>query len=122
MKYTAWYAIVMGVLILGQWAYFLVTGTIPEFQSAPREIIFHLAAELAACLGLIISGIACPRNQAWGNTGLMVAIGMTAYSIINSFSYYSPQTHWSLISIFAALLMMTIVVIVTVFNTLYIHS
>jgi hypothetical protein len=35
MKFSAWYGIGVGTLIILQWVFFLATGSVPEFQTTP---------------------------------------------------------------------------------------
>lgn len=57
MKFAGWYGIVVGFLMVGQWLFFLATGQVPELQTEPVRIAFHLAGEFLTALGLIVSGI-----------------------------------------------------------------
>ena len=111
MKIPPWSGIVVGCIMVVQWGYFLFTGAVPELQTAPQEMTFHLAAEFITAFSLVISGMAILQKRSWGQTGFLIAIGMLVYSVMNSLSYF-PQNHqWAIISIFAVLLAMTLVVI-----------
>ena len=46
MKFSGWYSILAGLLMFGQWGFFLSTGAVPELQTEPIRIGFHLAARL----------------------------------------------------------------------------
>ena len=46
MRFASWYAILVGILLFIQWLFFLVTGQVPELETAPWEIGCHIAAEL----------------------------------------------------------------------------
>src|SRR5258705_11219586 len=45
MKIPPWSGTVVGCIMIVQWGYFLFTGAVPELQTAPQEMTFHLAAE-----------------------------------------------------------------------------
>lgn len=45
MKFAGSFAIVIGGSMLLQWTVFLLTGNVPELQSEPLRIAFHLAGE-----------------------------------------------------------------------------
>ena len=62
MKFPAWYGILVGLLMIAQWAFSILAGDVPEFQTAPWEIALHLAAEISTALMLIIGGIAALRS------------------------------------------------------------
>ena len=104
MRYAAWYGVAVGFLILGQWTFFLITGAVPELQSAPLSIGFHIGAESILALVLIVGGVAVLRSRRWGGKALLVALGMAIYSEINSPGYFAQQGTWALVGMFAVLL------------------
>ncbi|NPV77875.1 MAG: hypothetical protein HPY59_16060 [Anaerolineae bacterium] len=103
MKFSAWYGIVVGMLMLGQWAFFITAGAVPELQSAPWSIGFHLAAEALTALALILSGIAVLKMKVWGVKLLLVALGMVLYSEIASPGYFAQSGQWALVIMFGVL-------------------
>ena len=104
MKFSAWYGIIVGFVMIAQWAFFLVTGGAPELQTEPWRIALHLAAELTAALMLIVSGIATLKSVAWGRKVLLVGMGMVIYSEIVSPGYFAQLGQWTLVAMFAILL------------------
>ena len=65
MKPTAFYLLAAGVLMIGQWAFFLLGGQVPELQTTPVQTALHLAAELSTALALIVCGAGLLRRTAW---------------------------------------------------------
>jgi len=104
MKYSAWYGIVVGFVMIAQWAFFITSGNVPELQSEPWRIALHLAAELTAALMLIVSGIATLKATTWGKSLLLVGLGMVIYSEIVSPGYFAQQGQWALVGMFSVLL------------------
>ena len=104
MKFPALYGIGVGLLVLGQWTFFLVTDAVPEVRTAPWSIGLHLAAELVLALSLITGGIAVLRRIRWGSKILLAALGMAIYSEIASPGYFAQQGMWGLVGMFAVLL------------------
>lgn len=104
MKFSSWYGIIVGVLIILQWIFFLVTGAVPELQKTPLAFGFHISAELLLALALITGGIALLRSTSWGKKTLLVALGMAIYSEINSPGYFAQLGQWAFIVMFAVLL------------------
>lgn len=104
MKYPAWYAILVGVLMLAQWTFSFATNSVPEFETAPWAIGFHLAGEFITALMLIIGGIASLKSTVWGKPVLLVSLGMVIYSEIVSPGYFAQQGQWAMVVLFAALL------------------
>jgi hypothetical protein len=105
MKLSAWYGILVGALILLQWTFFLTVGAVPELQTAPWEIGFHMTAELALALMLIAGGCATLGLKPWGKPVLLVALGMALYSEINSPGYFAQRGQWTLVVMFGVLLL-----------------
>jgi hypothetical protein len=105
MKFASWYGISVGALIILQWIFFLLTGSVPELQTVPLKIDFHISAELLLALILLISGIATIRAELWGRRVLLIGIGMAICSEINSPGYFAQLGQWELVLMFAVLLM-----------------
>ena len=104
MKFSAWYGISVGALIILQWIFFLTTDSVPQLKTAPWEIGHHIAAELLLALALLAGGIAALRSSPWGKGILLVALGMAVYSEINSPGYYAQLGQWAFVVMFALLL------------------
>jgi hypothetical protein len=104
MKFSAWYGILIGFLMIAQWTVSILSGGVPEFQTEPWRIGFHLAAEMSTALMLIIGGIAALRSGARAKQILLVGLGMVIYSEIVSPGYFAQLGQWSMVSIFAVIL------------------
>lgn len=105
MKFSSWYGIGVGALIILQWIFFLGTNSVPELQTAPWEIGAHISAELLLASVLIVGGIATLKSIRSGAGVLLVALGMAVYSEINSPGYFAQLGQWTLVGMFAALLL-----------------
>jgi len=108
MRFSAISAIVVGLLMLGQWAFFLGTGQVPELRTRPVEFAFHLAAEGLTALTLLVAGIGALRRAAWGKPLLLLALGMLLYTVIVSPGYFAAQRAWLLVGMFAVLLVLAL--------------
>lgn len=104
MKYSAWYGILVGFLMVIQWMFSIISGGVPEFKTTPWAIGFHLAAEFFTALMLIAGGIATLRSNIWGKSILFIGLGMVIYSEIVSPGYFAEQAQWALVVMFAILL------------------
>ena len=104
MKYSAWYGVIVGTLIILQWIFFLAAGSVPELDTTRWEIGFHLSAELLLALALLTGGMAVLKSIRSGEKILLVALGMAIYSEINSPGYFAQLGQWVLVIMFAALL------------------
>jgi hypothetical protein len=109
MKFAGWYGIVVGVLMLGMWGFFLATGQVPELQSEPFRIAFHLAGEFATAIALIVGGIGLLQKFLRAATIYLVAAGMVLYSLIVSPGYYAQLGQWAFVVMFALLIVLTLV-------------
>jgi hypothetical protein len=103
MKFAGIFALVLGLLMVGQWTASLATGQVPELATAPLEIAFHLAAEILTALALVLAGLAILKKIRWGRTLFLVAGGMVIYSIINSPGYFAQRGQWPVVALFGAL-------------------
>ena len=105
MKFPAWYAILVGILMMAQWAFSIAAGGVPEFRSAPWEIAFHLGAEFSTAIVLIAGGIAALRSIPWSRPILFLGLGMVIYSEIVSPGYFAQRAQWPFVVMFALLLL-----------------
>ncbi len=104
MKFSAWYGIAVGLLMFGQWGFFLAAGLVPELQTEPVRISFHLAAEFATAACLLTGGIALLLGKPWGRSVALFAAGMLAYTAVVSPGYFAQQGQLPLVGMFAVLL------------------
>jgi hypothetical protein len=103
VRFAGLFALLAGLLMIGQWGFSLAAGRIPELQTAPLAIGFHLAAEILTALALILAGLAILKKLAWGRTLFLAAGGMLIYSLINSPGYFAQQGRWAMVGLFGAL-------------------
>jgi len=88
------------------WLLLLVKREVPELNTKPTQIFFHLVAEFLTSLILIIGGIGLIMNQSWGVALFFIAIGMAIYSTINAAGFYGQLKDWPM---FVALIVFTFV-------------
>jgi hypothetical protein len=108
----AFYAIVVGLLILGQWAFFLITRQVPELKTERVRVLFHIADEFLTAAALVASGVGLLLQQAWVAAIYPVALGMLLYTIIVSSGYFAQKRVWPIVGMFAALLILTTISLV----------
>lgn len=117
MKFAGWSSLVIGVLMLLQWLFFLLTDSVPEVRTEPIALAFHLAAEAATALALLAAGTALLRGRDGVVLGL-VANGMLIYTVIVSPGYFAQLGQWPLVGMFAVLLAVAIASIVKLMGSL----
>jgi len=106
-RVAAIYAIVVGVLMFGQWAMFLITGNVPELQTEPIRIAFHLAGEFTTAALLVVGGVGLLVVRKWGYHVFLLALGMLLYTIIVSPGYFGQLGQWVFVLMFAVLVVLT---------------
>lgn len=114
MRLAGSYGIIVGILMLAQWAFALINGQVPEVQTEPYRISFHLAAECMTAIGLIVGGVGLFKNCSWAVMTYLVAAGMLCYSVVVSPGYFAQQGQWAMVIMFATLLILTLGSIVRV--------
>ena len=114
MVFASIFALVVGAGMIGQWLFFLATGQVPELETEPLRIRFHLAAELTTAIALLTSGIALLTDQAWGRWFHLLAVGMLLYTVIVSPGYFAEKGQWAFVAMFAVLLLLALISIVLV--------
>jgi hypothetical protein len=107
MNFPALYAIVVGLLIVGQWAFFLITRQVPELKTERVRVLFHIADEFLTAAVLIASGLGLLARQAWATALYPVAAGMLVYTIIVSSGYFAQKRVWPIVGMFAVLFILT---------------
>jgi hypothetical protein len=104
MKLVGIISFLVGLMMIAQWSFFLISGQVPEVLSEPIRLAFHLAAEFITTLGLVICGIGLLRRSGWAVRGFLVFGGMLLYSVIVSPGYFAQQGQWIFVGMFAFLL------------------
>ncbi|HTP09185.1 MAG TPA: hypothetical protein VMP08_13105 [Anaerolineae bacterium] len=107
MNFPALYAIAVGLLIFGQWAFFLITRQVPELKTERVRVLFHIAAEFLTAALLIVSGVGLYLQLSWAMRVYAIAMGMLLYTIIVSAGYFAQKRVWPIVGMFAALLILT---------------
>ena len=113
MTFPAAYAIVVGLLMFGQWAFFLITRQVPELKTERARVLFHIADEFLTAAVLIASGVGLLRQQSWAAALFPVAAGMLLYTVIVSAGYFAQKRVWPSVGMFAALLILTAISLIT---------
>jgi len=106
MTYVAIFALTTGFGMIGQWAVSYKKNQIPELDSEPIRIWFHIAAEFATALMLIISAMGLLSNSEWGQSIYLIALGMLFYTTIVSPGYFAQQGQWKWLGMFAVLIVL----------------
>jgi hypothetical protein len=107
MTLIAGFFVVVGVGMIAQWIFSLITRQVPELKDEPLRIIFHLIAELSTAIILILAGAALLGKSLVGYPLSLIGAGMLLYTVINSSGYFAHKRQWGIVAIFAILLIIT---------------
>jgi hypothetical protein len=115
MIFPSIFAIVVGIGMCGMWSVSYFSKQIPELESEPIRIKFHLAAEFTTAIVLLIAGTALITNQAWAVSAHLIAMGMLLYTVIVSPGYFAQKGQWGYVVMFAVILDLAVIIISMVF-------
>lgn len=108
MKFLKINSILIGTLMLLQWLFFIGTGRVPELETTPISISFHMAIEFLTAMALILTGISLrgSKQEVWILSAF--AQGMLIYAIVNSTGYFAQSGQYTLVIMFFLLLIVSI--------------
>lgn len=114
MTFAAIYAIVVGLGMIGQWAMSFATKQIPELETEPYRIWFHIVGEFITAAFLIAGGVGLLAGLSWARSLYLAAMGMLLYTAIVSPGYFAQKRQWPLVGMFAVILVLAVVSLVLV--------
>ena len=112
MMFAAIFGIIVGAGMIGQWAMSYINHQIPELQTEPIRVGFHITAEMATALLLIVSGVLLLIGIPAGQFLFLIALGMMFYTCIVSPGYFAQQGQWGWLVMFMALIIVGVIAIV----------
>jgi hypothetical protein len=81
-KGAAIFSIAMGLMMLGTWAFLLLTDRFPQVRTLPLQTGYLLTAEFLTAATLIAAGYGVFTGRSWALPLLLVAIGQLIYCTI----------------------------------------
>ncbi len=112
-RIAAVYAMLVGAAMIGLWTALLLTGEVPELETNPLEIGYHLVAEFLTGIALVVSGAGLWRGRRWAERVFTVALGMLLYTVINSAGYYADLGEGAMVGVFTGLTALTVMLVWT---------
>lgn len=103
MRFPGWFAILVGAAMAVQWSVSLLSGGVPELQTEPIALGFHLAAEAITAAVLIVSGAASLRGRDWAKPMLLSGLGMLVYTSIMSPGYFAQRGEMRFLAMFTVI-------------------
>jgi len=111
------YAIVIGIGIIGLWTMLLLTKQVPELNTEPVVIAFHITAEIIMGIISLLSGIFLLIGLSWAPYFFILAMGLVIYAVINSAGYYGQKKQWAFVIMFGIILITSVsLVILNIFS------
>jgi hypothetical protein len=114
MQFAGIFAIIVGLGMIGQWGMSYTTKQIPELETEPIRIWFHIAAEMVTAVLLITGGISMLLGTAWGRDIFLISVGMLFYTAIVSPGYFAQKGSWAWLAMFSAIILLGIVSVLLV--------
>lgn len=111
MKLIGWFGIAIGVLMVIQWSISIITKQVPEINTVPVELTFHLIAELGTSIMLIFSGFSILSSKKQAYRLMFISLGMLIYSIVNAAGYFAQLGNWIFVLFFIVLISLTVICI-----------
>ena len=109
---AAYFAIFVGISIIGVWTMLYITGSIPELNTEPIRIWMHLIAEMTTGIVLILGAYGLLRNKRWGYNTYLISMGMLIYTLIISPGYYAEKGNYLFVGIFIIMAFLAIMLII----------
>lgn len=114
MLFPAIFALIVGLGMIGQWTMSFITKGIPELETEPIRIWFHIIGEILTALALISSGAGLLAGLPWAQILFLVASGMLIYTAIVSPGYFAQQGKWIWLLIFSVLILISVISIISI--------
>ena len=93
------------------WLVFIATNQVPEINTAPIKISYHLIAEFLTAILLLIGGFGLLTKRVWGFHLYLISMGMLLYTVIVSAGYYANLGDLMMVGMFTILQLLTIIFI-----------
>jgi uncharacterized membrane protein len=114
MTFASVFAIVVGLGMIIQWTMSFVSKQIPELETEPIRIWFHIAAEMVTAVALLSGGVGVLAQRSWASTLYPLSMGMLIYTAIVSPGYFAQRGKWIWVPIFGALILLAILSVLLV--------
>ena len=108
MKFAALYAMLVGLSLLWYWGFVAIRREIPELDTEPFRILFHIIAELMTAVALLAGAVGLLTNSSWGLKVHLLAMGMLLYTLVASPGYFVQRREWPMVGVFAVVFLLTL--------------
>jgi hypothetical protein len=108
MLFPALFATLVGIGMIFQWTLSYVREQIPELQTEPIRIKFHIAAEMFTAVSLLTAGVGLLTSVPWASSLYLISIGMLLYTSVVSPGYFAQQGQWGWLVMFGIIILLSI--------------
>jgi len=85
------FSIAVGVALIAIWAWLLVTGDVPDLDTDPLAMWFHIGGEVVTALALIAAGWGLLSGATWARRLHILASGMLLVVVIHAVAWYGGR-------------------------------
>jgi len=108
---AAIYSIIIGIAMIGMWLSLIATNQVPEINTEPIRITYHLIGEFLTAILLLIGGFGLFTNRGWGFHVYLISMGMLLYTVIVSAGYYGQRGDLTMVGMFTVFQILTVLFI-----------
>lgn len=102
-------SLIIGITMILQWVFFLLSDNVPELYTDPVSITFHIVIEIITALLLISSFILLIKPDAVKLYLTVYTQGMLGYTVVNSSGYFAQAGNWIFVIMFYCILAVSII-------------
>ncbi len=110
-KIAATYSIIIGIAMIGMWLSLIANNQVPEINTEPIRITYHLIGEFLTAILLLIGGFGLFTNRGWGFHVFLISMGMLLYTVIVSAGYYGQNGDMIMVGMFTLFQILTVLFI-----------
>jgi len=99
-KQSAAFAIIVGVIMLGIWAWLIATGNTMSLEMSGLGTALHIGGEIVTALFLIYAGWGLATGKRWSERAFLLANGMLLIAVIHAIAWYGDRGNLVLVLFF----------------------
>jgi hypothetical protein len=107
------YSILVAISVFGFWLILFFRKKLfdPASNRSRLELEYHILAELLTAGVLIAGALGTILSISWGDSILVLGLGMLLYTVVNSPGYYASRGDKPMVTMFLILAILTVIVI-----------
>jgi len=85
------FAVIVGIAMILLWAWLLINDDVPDLDTRPLAMWFHIIGEVATGIVLIVAGWGLLTAAIWARRLYLVAIGMLLLAVVHAIAWYGGR-------------------------------